>query len=64
LYILIYKILPKYIYLCADKYITMQTEAYFDLGLIEAAGELGQWNLADDPLEPPRRLIKRPLVAS
>ena len=57
--------MPKYIYSCADKYITMQTEAYFEMEILEAAGELGIWNLADDDLfEPPRRLIKRPLLAS
>jgi hypothetical protein len=64
LYILIYKIFPKYIYSITNKDITMQTEAYFEMGIIEAAGELEPWKLADDPLKPPRRLIKRPFIAS
>lgn len=64
MYILIYKILPKYIYSCADKYIIMKTEAYFEMGIIEEALELGPLRFEDDPLKPPRRPTKRLLVAS
>jgi hypothetical protein len=64
LYILIYKIFPKYIYSSADKYITMKAEAYLEIEGIEKKGELGPYGIHDDPLGPPRRLIKRPFIAS
>jgi hypothetical protein len=63
LYILIYKILPKYIYSIIDRNIAMQPEAYFHVGMVEVTGELEPRKFSDDPFGPPRRLGKRPLIA-
>jgi hypothetical protein len=63
LYILIYKIFPKYIYFITYRNIYMQAEAYFEVGILEAAGELEPGRILENPFPPLRRLGKRPYVA-
>jgi hypothetical protein len=63
LYILIYKIFPKYIYFIRIKNTYMQPEAYFEVEVLEVSGELEPRRIPENPFPPLRRLGKRPYVA-